>query len=251
MKTILASPVTAQAEGHYLLRLRTDIAVADPGQFATIRIGRGTDPLLRRPFSIFDFHDGVLEIIFQVVGKGTSLLSEYKDSELDILAPLGKGFSLVESKRVLLVGGGAGNAPLHYLSRILKMQGCQVTQVYGSRTKSVIYCRDRFCSSCDELVFTTDDGSEGEKGFVTNVTDRLLSEKDFDMIYACGPTPMVKGLAPIIEKSGVPCEVSLENYFGCGTGLCYGCTIRTKLGNRRVCNDGPVFPFEILDVSML
>ena len=251
MKALLVSPVTAQSEGHYLLKLRTGIESVVPGQFATIRIGSGTDPLLRRPFSIFDFNDGILEIIFQLVGKGTTLLSEYNNSGIDILAPLGRGFTLTQNKRVLLVGGGAGNAPLHYLSRILKTQGCQVTQVYGSRTKSVIYCRDRFCSSCDEIIFTTDDGSEGEKGFVTNSVSRLLSENDFDMIYVCGPTPMVKGLAPVIQKSGVSCEISLENYFGCGTGLCYGCTIRTKLGNRRVCNDGPVFPFEILDMEML
>jgi dihydroorotate dehydrogenase electron transfer subunit len=251
MKAFLASPVTAQSEGHFLIKLQTGITCADPGQFAAIRTGSNTDPLLRRPFSIFDFHDGILEIIFQVVGRGTAILSEFSGSEIDILAPLGRGFSLAENKKVLLVGGGAGNAPLHYLSRVLKQKGCNVTQVYGSRTKSVIYCRDRFCSSCDDLIFTTDDGSEGEKGFVTDAVNRLLSENKFDMVYLCGPTPMVKGLAPIIEKSGVRCEVSLENYFGCGTGLCYGCTIRTRQGNKRVCSDGPVFPFEILDAGLL
>jgi len=101
------------------------------------------------------------------------------------------------------------------------------------------------------MIFMTDDGSEGEKGLVTSAAERLLSERKFDRIYACGPKPMLKGLAPLVERIGIPCEVSLENYFGCGTGICYGCTVRTKHGNRRVCTDGPVFDMNDIDFAML
>jgi dihydroorotate dehydrogenase electron transfer subunit len=251
MKGSLVRPVEEQADKHFLISIKTGSEQVLPGQFVSLRINDSCDPFLRRPFSIFDFSDGVIDVLFQEVGKGTSMLARYNEPFIDIIAPLGNGFTLVDNKKVLLIGGGAGNAPLYYLSRQLKEHGCTVTQIYGSRTRSLIYCKDRFCSSCDEVFFTTDDGSEGEKGFVTHAAQRLLSERTFDMIYICGPDPMLKGLAPLIEQSKIRCEVSLENYFGCGTGICYGCTIRTKEGNRRVCNDGPVFPFEILDFNVL
>jgi len=251
MKCSLSRPVEEQSEGHYLISIKTDYSQIFPGQFVSLRVHDKYDPFLRRPFSIFDFNNGVIDVLFQEIGRGTSMLSHYKEPLIDIIAPLGKGFTLVDNKKVLMIGGGAGNAPLYFLSRILKERGCAVTQIYGSRTRSVIYCKDKFCSSCDEVIFTTDDGSEGEKGFVTHAAQRLLTERSFDMIYICGPDPMLKSLAPLIEKSKIKCEVSLENYFGCGTGICYGCTIRTPDGNRRVCKDGPVFPFDLLDFNIL
>jgi dihydroorotate dehydrogenase electron transfer subunit len=251
MRGTLVRPVEEQSDGHYLISIKTDGTQVLPGQFVSLRINDKYDPFLRRPFSVFDFSDGVIDVLFQEVGKGTSMLARYKESFIDIIAPLGKGFTLVENKKVLLIGGGAGNAPLYYLSRLLKERGCTVTQIYGSRTSTLIYCKDKFCSSCDEVIFMTDDGSEGEKGFVTHAAQRLLAERTFDMIYVCGPDPMLRGLVPLIEQSNIRCEVSLENYFGCGTGICYGCTIRTKEGNRRVCNDGPVFPFDLLDFNLL
>ncbi|HEY1406873.1 MAG TPA: hypothetical protein VF857_09705, partial [Spirochaetota bacterium] len=153
MRGKIIHPIISQSEGHYLLRVTTDVQEAKPGQFVTLRLGKNTDPFLRRPFSIFDFSNGTFEIIFQVVGKGTEMLSGYKDENIDILGPLGNGFTLMNGGKVLLVGGGAGNAPLHYLSRSLKARGCSVTQVYGSRTSNVIYCKDRFCSSSDEVIF--------------------------------------------------------------------------------------------------
>lgn len=251
MTGILVSPPEQQAEGHYLIRIRTDQHAAQPGQFVSLRPGSTLDPFLRRPFSIFDFSDGVFDIIFQVVGKGTELLSRYTAREIDILGPLGNGFTLVENSRVLLVGGGAGNAPLYYLAKELKAHNNAVTQVYGSRTRDLIYCKQRFCESSDEIIFTTDDGSEGKKGFVTDAVSSLFSSHSYDMVYVCGPKPMIKGLFPLIHQKGVRAEFSLENYFGCGTGICYGCTIRTKEGNRRVCTDGPVFDASLLDVDLL
>ena len=251
MKGTLLSPPELQADGHYLIRIKTDQKEALPGQFVSVRIGETLDPFLRRPFSIFDFSDGVFDVIFQVVGRGTDLLSRYTGTDIEILGPLGKGFTLVEKKKVLLVGGGAGNAPLYYLSKKLKEKGCEVTQVYGSRSKGLIYCKQRYCESSDEVIFTTDDGSEGTKGFVTDAVAALFAKNSYDRAYVCGPKPMIKGVLPLITEKKISCEVSLENYFGCGTGICYGCTIRTKDGNRRVCNDGPVFDAELLDLSLL
>jgi len=97
----------------------------------------------------------------------------------------------------------------------------------------------------------TDDGTEGEKGFVTSAAERLLSDSKFDMVYTCGPKPMLKGMAKIVDTYKTKCEVSLENYFGCGTGICYGCTIRTKIGNKRVCTEGPVFDIEVIDFDLI
>ena len=251
MKGTLLCPPELQADGHYHIRIKTGEQTAHPGQFVSLRIGETLDPFLRRPFSIFDFSDGVFDVIFQVVGKGTGLLSRYTGTEIEILGPLGKGFTLLENRKVLLVGGGAGNAPLYYLSRKLKENGNAVTQVYGSRSKGFIYCKDRYCDSSDEVIFTTDDGSEGTKGFVTDAVSALLAKNSYDMAYICGPKPMIKGVVPLVSGKGIQCEVSLENYFGCGTGICYGCTIRTKDGNRRVCSDGPVFDADLLDLALL
>jgi len=251
MKGTIISAPEFQADDHYLIRIKTDVETAAPGQFVTMKIGSTLDPFLRRPFSIFDFNDGIFDVIFQVVGKGTKILSNYKDAEIDILGSLGKGFTLKENSRVLLIGGGAGNAPLYYLTKKLKEKNCDVTQIYGSRSKSLIYCKDRYCKESDAVIFTTDDGSEGTKGFVTDAAASLLEKNSYDMVYVCGPKPMMRGLSPVIERSGIPCEVSLENYFGCGTGICYGCTIRTKEGNRRVCTDGPVFNADIIDWNIL
>ena len=251
MKGTLLCPPELQADGHYLIRIKTEEQSAIPGQFVSLRIGETLDPFIRRPFSIFDFSDGVFDVIFQVVGKGTDLLSRYTGSDLDILGPLGKGFTILQNSKVLLIGGGAGNAPLYYLSKKLKENGNSITQVYGSRSKNFIYCKQRFCESSDDIIFTTDDGSEGTKGFVTDAAESLLSKNDYDMVYVCGPKPMIRGVLPLVSRKGIPCEVSLENYFGCGTGICYGCTIRTKDGNRRVCNDGPVFNADLLDLTLL
>ena len=251
MKGTLLCPPELQADGHYLIRIQTEEKNAHPGQFVSIRIGETLDPFLRRPFSIFDFSDGIFDVIFQVVGKGTDLLSRYTGTDIEILGPLGNGFTIPENNKTLLIGGGAGNAPLYYLSRRLKEKGNAVTQVYGSRSKGFIYCKDRYCDSSDEVVFTTDDGSEGTKGFVTDAVSALLEKNSYDMAFICGPKPMIKGVLPLIAAKNIRCEVSLENYFGCGTGICYGCTIRTKDGNRRVCTDGPVFDADLIDLSLL
>jgi dihydroorotate dehydrogenase electron transfer subunit len=230
------------ARDHVLLKLRSDGAPApEPGQFVNIKAASGTDPLVRRPFSVFDYNDGIMEIIIRIVGRGTRLISGVPAGEdIDMLGPLGKGFTLINGGRALLIGGGVGNAPLFYLARELKRRGTSVTFVYGARTADLIYCRDRFASAVDEFIISTDDGSEGRGGYCTETGCERLSGGGFDRVYVCGPTPMMAGMARLAADNPAPMEVSLENYYGCGVGLCSGCTIETDSGPRRTCVDGPV-----------
>ncbi|HOO72854.1 MAG TPA: dihydroorotate dehydrogenase electron transfer subunit [Spirochaetota bacterium] len=226
------------ARDHYLIRIRHDGPAPEPGQFISIKACEGTDPLLRRPFSVFN-HDGtVLEIIVRVVGRGTGLISR-ADNSLDIIGPLGRGFTLETAGHALLVGGGVGCAPLFYLAKRLRKKGATVTMIFGASSAEYVYCADRFRKECDEFHITTDDGSEGHRGLVTDLMEKLIAANNFTRVYTCGPTKMMKKTTEIAR--GVPVEISVENYFGCGFGICAGCTIETTEGIRRACVNGPVF----------
>ncbi len=239
MAELIESPLKV-AEDHYLLRIKLDKKLhALPGQFINIRISDSTDPLVRRPFSIFNQNEEILEIIIQVVGRGTTLLAGREKGPIDILGPLGKGFTLLEKGSALLVGGGVGNAPLYYLARALKDRGVSVTCLYGARAKKYIYCAKNFGTTADIFKVATDDGSTGHRGFITELMQEMLKESSYNMVYTCGPTPMMAGVAGLCEGR-IPLEVSLENYFGCGIGLCAGCTVETDDGFKRACIDGPV-----------
>jgi dihydroorotate dehydrogenase electron transfer subunit len=229
------------ARGHFLLRIDIGTAASAPGQFANIRINGSLDPLLRRPFSIHDHNGTVIDVVVRVVGKGTAWLWDHaKPGEMDVLAPLGNGFTPIEKGTALLVGGGVGNAPLYYLARRLRERGTRVCYVYGARSEDCVFLRERYAGAADELHIVTDDGSCGEKGFSTDAAGRLAEETDFDAVYACGPAPMMAGTAAVFMKTKALLQVSMENYFGCGVGLCSGCTVETVSGNRRACIDGPV-----------
>jgi dihydroorotate dehydrogenase electron transfer subunit len=237
MAHLIGSPEEV-ARDHYLVRLRTPGPLSQPGQFIAVKTGEGTDPLLRRPFSVFDHEGDVIEIVVRVVGRGTRLLSKAHDN-IDVIGPLGKGFSLGGAQRALLVGGGVGCAPLYYLARDLARKNCAVTLLFGAATSEHIYCAGRYDAVCGDFRMATDDGSRGFKGQVTALMEEVLSRQTYDRIYTCGPTPMMKR---VVELSGnVPVEISVENYFGCGFGICAGCTIETSGGLRRACVHGPVF----------
>ena len=226
---------------HYLLKIDTGHPLSSPGQFVNIKIA-DTDPLLRRPFSIFDHKDNIIEIIFRVVGKGTEILKNIdKSCELDVIAPLGSGFTIAENRNVLLVGGGVGNAPLYYLAKKLKEKNNTVHYVYASRSKEYIFNEKEYRKISDNFYLTTDDGSCGCKGVACDLMPDLTKSNDFDFIYTCGPAIMMAGIVDAFKESGTHIEVSMENYFGCGIGLCYGCTIETYKGLKRACIDGPVF----------
>ena len=198
---------------------------------------------LRRPLSICDYQDGRLTIVYKVVGEGTKVLSEMPvGTELEILTGLGRGFDAEACReKALLIGGGLGVPPLLLLAKRLKAQGKKVTAVLGFNKADEIILAREFESVCDTVAISTVDGSVGVKGFVTDAVAALQPE--FDYFYTCGPMVMRKVVCQALEGPG---EASLEERMGCGAGFCYGCSIQTKNGPRRVCKDGPVFRKEEL-----
>ncbi len=237
---LLQDPPVEVSEGHYLLKARIDPPVdSKPGQFVNIRPGPGTAPLIRRPFSIYNREGDSIEIIVSVVGSGTERISTFIPGEIDMIGPLGKGFSPVKDSRILIAGGGVGNAPLYYLARELKKSGNHITWVFGARSEKYIFCREVISEISDRFLPVTDDGTSGEKGYASDIARNLLEDTPFDMIYTCGPAAMMEQIVAI--SGDIPVEVSVENYFGCGIGLCAGCTIETVNGQKRACVQGPVF----------
>jgi len=239
MALLLSNPELVAGD-HYLLKIHMQNSAFKPGQFINIKTTGGTDPLLRRPFSIFDADGENVSIVIRVIGKGTELICDMDPGEINVLGPSGNGFTLEKDKKVLLVGGGVGNAPLFYLMKELKNKGNRVTYIYCARSSEFVFEKDKYQSLADEFILTTDDGSDGIKGFATEVMADKISMKGYDRIYCCGPNPMMEKVVKLAEVN-TPVEVSVENYFGCGVGLCVGCTVDTVTGYRRACVDGPVF----------
>ncbi|MCX8130656.1 MAG: dihydroorotate dehydrogenase electron transfer subunit [Clostridia bacterium] len=220
---------------------------AEPGQFVNIKCSEGINALLRRPISIcnIDRERNLLDIVFQVKGIGTEYLAQKQAGmEVDIIAPLGKPFMVSEScERIAVVGGGIGVFPLLYLLKNIK--SAKKHAYLGFRSKEFIVLRDEFENASDKLTISTDDGSEGHKGLVTELLEKDLMEDKFDIIYTCGPTPMIRKVVDIADRFQVKCQVSLEQRMGCGIGACLVCACKTRLGDEweysHVCKDGPVF----------
>lgn len=214
-----------------------------PGQFAQLRVDGSKETFLRRPISI-NFVDTKLNQIWflvQLVGAGSRALGRLKEGDtLNALMPLGNGFSMPVSaeKKHLLVGGGVGTAPLFYLGAQMNLMGMRPTFLLGARTKDMLLQMEDFQRVGDVYV-TTEDGSAGEKGFVTQHS--ILFKQHFDRISVCGPSPMMKAVAKFARANSVPCEVSLENMMACGLGACLCCVEKTVKGNVCVCTEGPVF----------
>jgi dihydroorotate dehydrogenase electron transfer subunit len=254
MKQLLCTVISNREimPGTYLMWLEApDIAArAQPGQFVTVKCG---DFVLRRPLSIhqsrFDRDSGEDEIaiLFRVVGKGTSWLSQRReDDKLDILGPFGNGFTIPQqSERLLLVAGGIGIAPLVFLMQRASPQH-EITLVHGAKSAGELYterCKSTFANHQGvHVIAITEDGSAGRKGMATHILPEFLDRAD--RVYACGPPDMYKAMAEMSLRSNLrlsSCQVSLEVHMGCGFGACYGCTINTGKGLKRVCRDGPVF----------
>jgi len=219
-----------------------------PGQFINVRISKETTPLLRRPFSIhnFDRSREIIEILYAVVGQGTELLSkkEIKD-KLDIIGPLGKGFTSDKNKKFsILVVGGMGIAPILALAKELKKTKEAVYVLIGARNKECLICEPVFKALECQTLCITNDGSSGKKGLVTDLLPSILESNladDNSEIFTCGPQAMLKLVAEYAISKKIPCQVSLEEYMGCGIGTCNGCIVKTKTGYQKVCKDGPVF----------
>ena len=214
-----------------------------PGQFVEIRVDGSPSTFLRRPISInfVDRDQNELWLLVAAVGDGTRRLAQLQPGDtLNCLLPLGNGFTMPVSKdeKILLVGGGVGVAPLLYMGAEMARQGIKPTFLLGARTSADLLMLDEY-ERYGRVYVTTEDGSQGEKGFVTNHS--LLQKEQFSRIATCGPTPMMKAVAAYARKAEVECEVSLENLMACGLGACLCCVEKTTEGNLCVCKDGPVF----------
>ncbi len=214
-----------------------------PGQFVEVRVDNSPTTFLRRPISInfFDKENNELWLLIQKVGDGTRKLGELKPNDsVNLILPLGNSFSLPQSHdaKLLLVGGGVGIAPMLFWGAKLKEMGFKPIFLMGGRSEANLLQLDEF-KKYGELYCTTEDGSVGEKGFVTNHS--ILTDINFDAIYTCGPTPMMKAVAAYAQKNNVDCEVSLENTMACGIGTCLCCVTDSVDGHVCVCTEGPVF----------
>ena len=223
---------------------------AKPGQFVSIRAGVGYDPLLRRPFSIHQVNaDSTLQILFKVIGKGTSQLAEQAvGASVNLMGPLGNHFT--PGAAMCLVGGGLGIAPLLFLAQTLLRQDPQPAMVIilGARNRDELIALTSGFQSLDvTLHLTTDDGSIGHHGLVTDLMPGLLSQQDGWQVRSCGPYPMLRAVAALSRKHGWQCQVSLETMMACGISACLGCTVEASANHRKggpylhVCKDGPVF----------
>ena len=218
-----------------------------PGQFAELRVDNTPSVVLRRPISVhsFDAEKNEVGFLVQVVGDGTRWLASLKvGDKVNTLMPLGNGFTMPAegAGRYLLVGGGVGSAPLYYLAEQLRKNGNDFVILIGARAAKDLYRRDAY-EALGRVEYTTEDGSLGEKGYVTNHS--VLAEK-FDGIFTCGPKPMMLAVAKYARENGIACEVSLENKMACGLGACLCCVEDTKEGHKCVCTDGPVFSIDEL-----
>lgn len=217
-------------------------SLAKPGQFLEIKISDGYEPLLRRPFSIHRRRGKDIEIIYRIAGRGTEILSQRKVGEyLNVIGPLGNGFSILDSQPSILVAGGMGVAPLVFLAE--KLAKSKTLVLLGAKTKRQILCEKEFRDLGCEVKVATDDGSRGFKGKVTDLLKHLLPtlSSQLSTIYACGPKLMLKEIALISKQYNIPAQVSLEEHMACGIGACLGCVVKTKDGFKRVCKEGPVF----------
>lgn len=227
-------------------------AEARPGQFINVRVSPLTDPLLRRPFSIctVDRKAGLFTVLIKVIGPGTRLLEGLRTgAKVDMLAPLGKSFEWSGARRMMLVAGGVGVAPMLFLAQEVRAAAPhprpEIIFCYGARTAAEFVLLDQIEPLVDRLVLATNDGSRGEQGFVTEAAERLFAP---DLaIFTCGPNPMMNDLLRRMRVAGLEGQVSLENTMGCGIGACQGCVVPTRKGYIRICCEGPVLPTTMFD----
>ena len=242
---------------HYsLLKLTLDKEIPEisPGQFVQVRVEDSPSTFLRRPISVHfvDKQTNELWLLIQRVGDGTRRLAKHKPGDsINLIYPLGNGFSLPEdifsppdtNKKLLLVGGGVGVAPLLYLGARLSTLNYNPVFLLGARSQNDLLQIDKF-RKYGTVYFTTEDGSCGEKGFVTNHS--VLESGDFDYLYVCGPKPMMVAVAKYARQHSIQGEVSLENTMACGIGVCLCCVEKTTYGNIRTCIEGPIMNINTL-----
>lgn len=244
--SVVANTRITEGVGLVALHAPETAATVCPGQFVHLRIATGTDWILRRPFSVHRVDGERLEILYQVLGTGTRVLSlAERDAEMDLIGPLGCGWRLPQrAEHILIVTGGLGAAPLGMLAEQLAEAGVAVTVAMGAPTAERLVARGLFERVARRVEIATDDGSAGAQGFVTEVSERLLAASSFDAVYTCGPEPMQRIVAAQAAAASCPCQVSLERLMACGIGACLSCVVQTTAGQKRACVDGPVFDAE-------
>lgn len=241
---LTVNSVEALSDKHVLIKLTDDKPLPEmlPGQFVEVRVDNSPSTFLRRPISInnVDYDRNGLWLLVAAVGDGTRQLQKLqKGDRLNCMLPLGNSFTMPtdSAQKVLLVGGGVGVAPLLYFGKRIKAMGGEPTFLLGARSAKDVLERELF-EQVGRVFITTEDGSEGEKGFVTNHS--VLAQEHFDRISTCGPKPMMMAVARYAFKNDIECEVSLENKMACGVGACLCCVEKTVEGNKCVCKEGPV-----------
>lgn len=217
-----------------------------PGQFLHVRVNQGQDPFLRRPFSYFRVSPHKVEILYEVLGRGTSILSGKKKGDLlQVMGPLGNAFTeKLGKKKRILVAGGVGVPPLVFLAEKYPTEYLLV----GTKSKAEVLPKTEWKKIKAKVLFSTEDGTLGTKGFVTALLEKILMKGhpgEF-FIQTCGPKPMMEAVITIAAKYGVEGEASWDESMACGVGACLGCMVKTKDGLKRACADGPVFKFEDL-----
>ena len=233
-KIIENAPLTKTV---YKMKLQGDVSeITSSGQFVNIKL---EGLYLRRPISVCDCEDGVLTLIYKVVGKGTEQMAQMTaGEELNVLTGLGNGYDLsLAGDKPLLLGGGVGVPPLYMLAKKLIEEGKKVSVVLGFNTKDEVFCEEDFKALGAEVFVTTADGSYGIKGFVTDA----MKDIDYTYFYTCGPEPMLKAIYKVASTSG---QFSFEERMGCGFGACMGCSCKTITGYKRICKEGPVLKKE-------
>lgn len=236
--------VQSLSDRHVLIRLTDHEPLPEilPGQFVEVRVDHSPTTMLRRPISV-NFVDRTLNelwLLVAVIGDGTRRLAQLRVGDvLNCVLPLGNGFTMPTKtgQKYLLVGGGVGVAPLLYFGKEIKRVGGVPFFLLGARTATDLLELEHF-EEIGEVCVTTEDGSLGEKGFVTDHS--ILQRETFDMISTCGPKPMMVSVARYARKMEIDCEVSLENKMACGLGACLCCVEKTTHGNQCVCKEGPV-----------
>lgn len=234
---------------HMAMRAPRIAAAAQPGQFLNIKVSEGHEPLLRRPFSVHGVKGPDVELLYEVVGDATGILSGCKSGQcLDVIGPLGGGFKYplhaTRHKLSVLVAGGMGVAPLIFLAeRLCKSRNLVLI---GAKNKERLLCEKDFRDLGCEVKMATDDGSRGFKGYICGLLEKELGAVGDPAvsIYACGPRPMLKEVARISKKHKIAAQVSMEEHMACGIGACLGCAVNTKQGFKRACKEGPVFNAE-------
>lgn len=243
------------SDDKYIIKVKSkeSYKYSKAGQFFMLK----SNTFLRRPISLHYIDNDILEFYYQVKGEGTKYLSQLKkDDILNIQGPLGNGFDIsFKDKNILLVAGGMGIAPFKLLIEKLLYNNNYITLIMGGANETAIKIITRFDTSSIDLYITTDDGSVGDKGNTVDKTKELLKQKNFDIIYTCGPTVMMKWIVNIANENNILCYASLEERMACGVNACLGCNIEIKDNNsesgytlKKVCHDGPVFDSKLLNI---